>query len=208
MGHLVVEGGGSATSLLCGTVRFDGAVAHPVLSLLPQMICFRDLSGHIARVVQDLIHLISQEVDNPEPGSEILIARLTDVLLVYVLRGYINDIEPGQSGWLGALKDPSLRAALDVIHSNPTRPLNAGELAQAAGMSRSAFFSRFRDQVGMTPGEYQTRWRVHLAAGLLRGEDYSVGAASRAVGYGTEAAFSNAFLKVMGVRPGAYRRTA
>ena len=208
MGHLVVKGGGARTSLLCGTVRFETATAHPVLSLLPPLLRVRDLDGRMAGVVQTLIGLITSEVDDPSPGSDILVARLTDVLLVYVLRGYIDSLEPGEGGWLGALKDPPVRAALDTIHARPAETLTAEELAQAAGMSRSAFFTHFRGKVGMTPGEYQTRWRIQLAAGLLRDDDYSVAAAGRQVGYQTEAAFSNAFLKVMGTRPGAYRRAA
>ena len=75
-------------------------------------------------------------------------------------------------------------------------------------MSRSAFFSRFRETVGETPGEYLTRWRIHTATRLLREEDLSVAATARRVGYRTEASFSNAFVRVMGMRPGAFRRAA
>ncbi len=111
-------------------------------------------------------------------------------------------------GWLGALKDPAIREAIGLIHRRPSYQWTAEELAGAAGLSRSAFFSRFRRTVGETPTEYLTRWRIHLATKLLREEDCSVAAAGRQVGYATEAAFSNAFLRVMGVRPGAYRKAA
>jgi len=206
MGRLVVEGGGARTTLLCGKVSFDAADAHPVMDLLPPMIRVRDHDGRIAGVVETIIGLISTEVDDPQAGSEILVARLTDVLLVYALRAYIDALAPGEGGWLGALGDPHVRSALDRIHAGSAESVGADQLARAAGMSRSAFFAHFRDQVGMTPGEYQTRWRIHLAARLLRDEGFSVAAAGRQVGYATEAAFSNAFLRVMGVRPGAYRR--
>ncbi len=208
MGHLIVEGGGARTSLLCGTVAFNESAAHPLLSLLPRMVRVSDLELAQRRVVEDLIRLIAAEVDAPAPGSDILVKRFTDVLLVFVLRGYVATLEPGQGGWLGALQDPSLRAALDLIHSDPKQNWSASDLAKAAGRSRSGFFSAFKEAVGMTPGEYQTRWRLHLAAELLREHGYSVGATAREVGYGTEAAFSNAFLKFMGVRPGAYRTAA
>ena len=208
MGHLVVEGGGARTSLICGTVTFDRGEAHPVFSMLPSMIHVRDLNGQNSGVVETLIDLIAAEVDNPVPGSEIVVARLTDVLIVYMLRAYINGLDSGVGGWLGALKDPALREAIGLMHRRPSYQWTAEELADAAGLSRSAFFARFRRTVGETPAEYLTRWRVHLATKLLREDDYSVAAAGRQVGYATEAAFSNAFLRVMGVRPGAYRKAA
>ncbi len=208
MGHLVVEGGGSRTSLICGSVKFDAGEAHPVFSMLPAMFRVHDLDGQISSVVESLIKLIAVEVDNPVPGSEIVVARLTDVLIVYVLRAYISQLGPDDVGWLGALKDPAISEAIGLIHRNPEHQWTARELAEAAGLSRSAFFTRFRQTVGETPAEYLTRWRIHLATKLLRDEDYSVAVAGRQVGYATEAAFSNAFLRVMGVRPGAYRRAA
>ena len=208
MGHLVVEGGGARTSLICGTVTFDRGEAHPVFSMLPSMIHVRNLNGQNSGVVETLIDLIAAEVDNPVPGSEIVVARLTDVLIVYMLRAYINGLDSGVGGWLGALKDPALREAIGLMHRNPEYQWTAEELAEAASLSRSAFFARFRRTVGETPAEYLTRWRVHLATKLLREDDYSVAAAGRQVGYATEAAFSNAFLRVMSVRPGAYRNAA
>ena len=208
MGHLVVDGGGSSTSLICGTVTFDRGEAHPVFSMLPAMIRVHDLDGQISGVLESLISLIVAEVDNPVPGSEIVVARLTDVLIVYVLRAYIGELSPGDGGWLGALKDPAVREAIGLMHRNPEYQWTARELAEGAGLSRSAFFARFRETVGETPAEYLTRWRIHLSTKLLRDDDYSVAAAGRQVGYSTEAAFSNAFLRVMGVRPGAYRKAA
>ncbi|MGF1667805.1 MAG: helix-turn-helix transcriptional regulator, partial [Acidimicrobiia bacterium] len=114
-------------------------------------------------------------------------------------------LDPGDGGWLGALKDPSLREAIHLMHHTPAHPWTIDELAHASGMSRSLFHQRFRETVGETPREYLTRWRMHVATRLLR-DGRSVAATGRQVGYVTEAAFSNAFLRVMGIRPGAYRR--
>ena len=208
MGQLVVEGGGPQTALICGSVNFDHKLAEPILSALPPMVIIHDLSGEAWESIETLITRIANEVDNPSPGSEIVIARLTDALVVYVLRAYIEQLEAGEGGWLGALKDPPIRAALDMIHSDPSFRWTGSGLAHAVGMSRSSFFGRFRDVVGMTPADYITRWRIQLATDLLRDRSISVAAAGREVGYATEAAFSNAFLRVMGVRPGAYRRAA
>ncbi len=208
MGHLVVDGEGASTSLICGTVMFEAGDVHPVFSMLPPMICVQNRDRRTSGVVETLIDMIVAEVDDPVPGSEIVVARLTDVLIVTVLRAYINGLEPGEGGWLGALNDPAVREAIGAIHRKPGYPWTAMELAHTAGLSRSAFFARFRETVGEAPAEYLTRWRIHLATKLLREENLSVGATGRQVGYGTEAAFSNAFLRVMGIRPGAYRRAA
>ncbi len=206
-GHLVVEGDGPSTSLICGTVSFDSGSAHPVLSMLPRLVHVRDHSGRTSGAAETLVGLIASEMDNPGPGTETVIARLTDALVVYVLRSYVDSLPEGEGGWLAALRDPPIREALGLIHRNPERPWSASELAAAVGMSRSGFFRRFRDAVGETPAQYLTMWRIHLATRLLK-EGESVGAVSKRVGYATEAASSNAFLRVMGIRPGAYRRAA
>jgi len=208
MGHLVVEGDGAHTSLICGTVAFDGGEAHPVFSMLPPLIRVRDTDGSMSRVVEALVELIAAEVDEDVPGSETVVARLTDVLVIYVLRDYIRRLPADAVGWLGALRDPEIRGALGLIHTRPDRAWTATELAAAVGVSRSAFFARFKELVGETPGQYLTRWRVHLATRLLREERASVTAVARRVGYATDAAFSNAFVRVMGVRPGAYKKAA
>lgn len=208
MGHLVVNGGGARTSLICGTMTFDRAGAHPVLSALPRLIHVSDEDGQLTDIVETIIRLIAHEVDGHVAGSETVVARLTDVLIVYVLRQYINALPESDVGWLAALRHPPIREALGLIHRYPDRNWAAEELAQTVGMSRSAFFARFRQTVGETPGEYLTRWRIHNATRLLREENLSVAATARRVGYLTEASFSNAFMRVMGIRPGAYRRAA
>ena len=208
MGHLVVDGSGPATSLICGTVAFDDADAHPVFSVLPPLIHARDNDGRMSAVVETMIELIAAEIDEPIPGSETVVARLTDVLVILVLRDFIRQLPHGHGGWLGGLADPVIAEALGLIHRSPDRAWTARDLAHAVGMSRSAFYDRFRAATGSTPADYLTRWRIHLGARLLREEGRSVGSAGRAVGYRTEAAFSNAFLRVMGVRPGAYRHVA
>lgn len=208
MGHLVVDGDGARTSLICGAVRFDGGEAHPVFSMLPRLIHVRDRTGTMSRVVESLVELIAAEVDDHAPGSETVVARLTDVLVIYALRDHIQQLAPGEAGWLGALQDPQIRHALGLMHAEPARSWTAHDLATEVGLSRSAFFSRFKGLVGETPTQYLTRWRVHLASRMLREEGTSVSAVARRVGYATDAAFSNAFNRVMGIRPGAYRRAA
>lgn len=208
MGRLTIESDGPHTSLLCGTVEFETGLIHPTLSQLPKVIHVSGTQSGASSLVETCIQLISAEIAIGGHGSETVVARLTDVIVVCALREYLNNLEPGHDGWLGALSSPHISKALARIHTDPAHPWTVAELARHAGMSRSRFFARFRELVGETPGQYLTRWRVDLAARLLREEDKSVAAAGRLVGYATEAAFSNAFLRHTGVRPGAYRRSA
>lgn len=208
MGHLVVKGEGPHTSLICGAVRFEGGEAHPMFSMLPSLIHVRDADGSMSRVVESLIELIAAEVDGHSPGAETVVARLTDVLVIYVLRDYVARLPSGEVGWLGALRDAEIGHALGLIHAEPQRSWTAQRLASAVGLSRSALFSRFKALVGESPAQYLTRWRIHLATRLLREEGASVTATARRVGYATDAAFSNAFVRVMNVRPGAYQKAA
>lgn len=208
MGQLVVDGGGEPTSLICGRIEFDEAVAHPVLSGLSPLVAVRDTDGRTARLLRQLIALIADEVDEPLPGSPSIVTRLAEVLVVHALRSHIDALPDDAVGWLGGLRDPIVADALGVIHGSPHHPWTTAELAATVGSSRSAFHRRFREVVGETPGEYVTRWRIHLATRILRTENASVAVTARRVGYRTEAAFSNAFVRVMGVRPGAYKRAA
>lgn len=208
MGRLVVTGDGPHTSLICGSIEFDRQGAHPVFSMLPPMIHVRDPDGALAPAIESLIQLIAAEVDGHTPGSETVVARLTDVLIVYVLRAHIRQLPAAETGWLSALRDPQIGRALGQMHRHPEEAWTAEALARDVGLSRSAFFRRFRDAVGETPADYLTRWRVHLAGRMLREDRVSVAAAARSVGYQTEAAFSNAFVRVVGVRPGAFKRAA
>ena len=112
-----------------------------------------------------------------------------------------------QRGWLGALQDPQLGRAIASIHRSPARPWTLAALAKEAAMSRSAFAARFTARVGEPAMQYVARWRMHLAHAQLQAED-GVGLAELAerMGYASEAAFSRAFKRFMGVSPGAVRK--
>ena len=160
MDLLEVDGAGRHTALLCGTVSTESSDVHPGFSLLPEIIHVSDADGGMASYVQSIIELLAREVRSDEPGSATAASRLTDVLVIYVLRHHIRQLGGDSTGWLAALRDPQLAAALGLIHKDPGSAWTATELARAVGMSRSAFFARFKDLVGETPTDYLTRWRM------------------------------------------------
>jgi AraC-like DNA-binding protein len=198
-------GDGPVTSMICGSFHFEGREGHPLLSLLPPLIHIPGDQGRSAEWLDLTLRFLAQEARHPRPGSETLITRLTDILFVQVVRSWIEGQPEGGGGWLGALRDRQMGAALGMIHREPQRTWSVASLASAVGMSRSAFAARFTTLVGEAPLAYLTRWRMHLAADLLRGKGLTLSEVAGRVGYESEAAFSKAFKRQVGTSPGAFR---
>ena len=125
-----------------------------------------------------------------------------------VLRAWIEQAPPEASGWLVALADPQLGRAISAVHAEPAHPWTAEGLAAEAAMSRSAFFARFARVVGESPAGYLCRWRMVLARRALRTTDHGLAAVAEQVGYGSEAAFSRAFKRHVGIAPNYWRHAA
>jgi len=140
-------------------------------------------------------------------GSEIMLARLSELLFVEVLRGYVDGLDDHSRGWLAGLRDRHVSSALRLIHGRPTEPWTLERLAREVGLSRSVFAERFTQFVQMPPMQYLGRWRLQLAARLLERPGCAIAEVSQKVGYESEAAFNRAFKKRMGVPPGAWRKS-
>jgi AraC-like DNA-binding protein len=132
-------------------------------------------------------------------------SRLVDLLFVQTLRHWLTTSQEQPVGWLGALRDPRVGAALALLHENPETAWDVETLASKVGMSRSSFATRFVELVGEPPSKYLTRWRVHLAARLLRAPGATIAQTAERVGYDSEAAFSRAFKRYMRSAPAAFR---
>jgi len=144
------------------------------------------------------------------PGSEVVATRLAEVLFIQILRAHIaaqperNTGPERNKGWLRAVFDPQMGAALSAIHDRVNAPWTVESLSEAAGMSRSAFAARFKVLLGQTPLEYVTEWRMQKAMQLLQQRDKKLIDVARLVGYESDAAFSKAFKRVVGANPGEY----
>ena len=142
-----------------------------------------------------------REMRDPKPGGTLIAQHIAYTILVEVLRLHVaEDIERGP-GWLAALGDVRLRAALFSIHQEPARAWTLAGLAHAAGMSRTAFAQLFKQKVGKSPVEYLTHWRMTIAAKRLKNPEDSISSIAPAVGYKSESAFSAAFKRVLGTSP-------
>lgn len=201
--RLRIDGPGPRTELVCGAVGFTGlGVARLVRSLPPVLAAGR---GDETAWMRAAFELIGAETRQARPGSDVITARLADVLVVQVVRSWLESGAPEQ-GWVAGLRDPLLGRALTAFHDAPGAPWTLASLAGAAGVSRSAFAARFRDRVGEPPMAYVTAWRMDVAARLVREERLPLARVAERVGYQSEAAFNRAFRRAHGVTPGAFAR--
>ena len=148
----------------------------------------------------------AREFAEARPGASVMLSRLSELLFVEAMRGYIDSLPAGRAGWLAGLRDPVVGRALALLHTRIDRPWTADELANAVHLSRSAFAERFTALVGMPPMRYLNNWRMQVAAQRLRECRHSVAQIAAEVGYESEFAFANAFKRGFGVTPAAWRR--
>jgi AraC-like DNA-binding protein len=194
-------GGGERADLVCGFLGCDARPFNPLLATLPRMIHVRGGGG----LVDHFITLAVAESAAHRSGGEAILARLSELMFVEIVRRYLVTLPPEQTGWLAGLRDEVVGRALAVLHDRPAHDWTLDELSAAAGQSRSAFAERFTALVGVPPMQYLAKWRMQLAAGLLSSGSASIAEISGAVGYGSEAAFSRAFKKLVGTSPAAWR---
>jgi AraC-like DNA-binding protein len=198
-------GGPDRARVVCGFLGCDERPYNPLLTALPTVIHLSaaDTPGWLAT----LVHIAVSESGGSRAGSENVLARLSELMFVEVIRRYIEMLPGTQSGWLAGLRDPIVGQALAALHGDAGEPWTVERLARLVGASRSAFAERFAGMVGHPPMQYLALWRMQLASRLLA-EGRPVAAAADAVGYESEAAFSRAFKKLVGQAPATWRRSA
>lgn len=200
--------GGAATNLICGGVRFDHPAAKHLVGLLPKLIYINAWESPQMEWIQSTLRLMANEARELRPGGETIITRLADILVIQAIRSWMADDPVAQTGWLGALQDQQIGRAILLIQRDPARAWTVVELANEVAMSRSAFAARFKELVGDAPIHYVTRWKMNLALTWLKEEDVSLTELAERLGYQSEAAFSRAFKRTIGVPPGAARRNS
>jgi len=196
-------GGGPRTELICGFVGFDRRPFNPLLATLPRTLKVSTREG--GSWLGALAHQAVTETTGRRNGAETVLARASELMFVEVVRRYLATLPSEQTGWLAGLRDPFVGRALAALHDRPAEAWTVESLAKEAALSRSALSERFTHLIGEAPMQYLTRWRMQLAATLLRSRDVSVFEAAMEVGYASEAAFSRAFKKMVGVPPAAWR---
>ena len=184
-----------------GYFAFESPDAALLVTLLPRMIHIRG-----APRLTQLVQLVKEEFEADALGRELVLERLVEILLIEALRSV--PAETARPGLLRGLSEPRIAAALREIHADARRAWTVRELARTAGMSRSAFFERFTDAVGVRPMEYLLGWRMAVAKDLLRAGGIALDDVAHQVGYGSASTFSTAFSRHAGMPPGRFMRMA
>jgi AraC family transcriptional regulator, alkane utilization regulator len=202
-----IDGGGGATRIMCGYLHCDDLLFNPLLRALPRLIHVRPSSPQAAQWREASLRYVVEQLTQSGPRAAELLARLPELVLMDCLRQYARELPPGQAGWLGALRDPVIGRALTHLHARPANPWTVSKLAQRAAVSRSVLADRFVQILGVSPMRYLAQWRMQLAANLLR-DQQRLGLADVAerVGYESEAAFSRAFKRHLGVAPASWHK--
>jgi AraC-like DNA-binding protein len=201
------DGGGTEHArLACGYLGCDARPFNPLLDALPALVHARgqvDGVGLAGRLIQAAL----DESRALRAGSEIVLARLSELLFVEVLRAHLDALPEEARGWFAGLRDRHVGAALRLMHARPAAPWTIEGLAREVGLSRSVFAERFAHYLGVGPIQYLTRWRLQLAARLLERPGVGIARVAQEVGYESEPAFNRAFKKLTGSPPAAWRRS-
>jgi AraC-like DNA-binding protein len=203
-GAIASFNGGGDCFIVGGHFALTGGHASMLLSVLPPIVHIRKESDKAA--LRWSLERMRQELLEPQPGGFLIAQHLALMMLVQALRLHLAEGLRGGVGWLFALADKQMSAAINSMHEDPAHGWTLQELSKRAGMSRSTFALKFKETVGEPPLEYLTRWRMLLAGDKLVNSGDSVSAIALSLGYESESAFSKAFKRVMGCSPRQFSR--
>jgi AraC-like DNA-binding protein len=203
----VSEGGNGPgkAQFICGFLGCDLKPFNPVLSALPPLLRVRP-AAHSTDGMSHLIAFALDELRENRSGGQVVKLRMAELLFVDVMRRYLETLPSGQTGWLAGLRDPVIARALALLHQAPAQAWTLEALAAKAGTSRSVLAERFAHFTGQPPMQYLRQLRMQLASRLLAEDGAKVVAVAAAVGFESEAAFSRAFKKCVGLSPDEWRR--
>jgi AraC-like DNA-binding protein len=197
--------GPDSAHIVCGFLGCDAQPFNPLLSNLPRVIHIPQKLAAEGASLEALIRIALSESLTRSPGSESMLARLSELLFIEVVRRYLSTLPSETAGWLAGLRDTMIGHSLSLMHARPAHSWSLEALARETGASRSILAERFHHFVGIPPMQYLARWRMQLAASLLVSTNLGMSQISERVGYGSEAAFSRAFKRLVGVAPSAWR---
>ena len=200
--------GAPSTRVVCGYLACDARPFNPLLENLPPVIKAGDPQDGDAGWLGQFIRFALKESADKRAGGESVLAKLSELMFIEVVRRHLEALPPEQAGWLAGLRDPFVGKALSLMHAAPSHNWTIDVLAKEVGLSRSVLAERFADLVGIPPMHYLAKWRMQIASELLSGGNANVATIAAEIGYESEAAFSRAFKKMMGVPPSVWRHRA
>lgn len=197
--------GADGATVVCGFLGCDARPFNPLLAALPRRLHIpkaAEKSGWIGQFIDVAV----RETVERRPGGEAMLERLSEMMFVDVVRRHLESIPPEHTGWLAGLRDRYVGRALALLHERPSHHWTLDDLSDAVGLSRSALYERFVQLVGQPPMHYLAQWRMQVASQLLLQSTLNVASIAVETGYDSEAAFSRAFKRLVGMPPAAWRR--
>lgn len=201
---LQTGGDGEAGLLFSGSMRFNLDSLHPLLRMMPDVMHANELMRSDP-TIPHLIEAMGREVAMNRVGACGIVARLADVLAAQIIRSWVEHSGNDATGWMAAVRDPEIGRVLAAIHASPDRDWPVFELARVMGASRSSFAGKFAAIVGETPAQYVAQVRMHQARQWLARDRARISDVSKRLGYESDAAFSRAFKRIIGVAPSHFR---
>jgi AraC-like DNA-binding protein len=202
----VADTASEQTGLLCGFLGCDRRPFNPLLATLPKMI-HAPASDHEADTwIAQFVRLAVDESRHKRPGGEAVLERMSEMMFVDLLRRYLETLPDDDRSWLAGLRDRYVGRVLGLMHEAPAETWTLERLSDRVGLSRSALHERFVQFIGVPPMQYLTRWRMQVASRLLAEGNATLASVALEVGYESDAAFSRAFKRAVGVPPAKWRR--
>ncbi|HTQ82425.1 MAG TPA: AraC family transcriptional regulator [Pseudolabrys sp.] len=198
--------GAVSTKLVCGFLACDARPFNPLLESLPPVIKASTAHTSEAGWLGQFISVAVMETAAKRAGSESVLSKLSELMFIEVVRRHLEGLPAEQAGWLAGLRDPFIGKALSLLHARPAYNWTIEELAREVGQSRSVLAERFAFLVGTPPLHYLAKWRMQIASESLSAGTANVARIAADIGYESEAAFSRAFKKIIGVPPSVWRR--
>lgn len=197
---VVIDNGGDPVAFYCGFLGVS-AESHPLLDHLPALLKLDASDEAHSDWVETSMRMLSEAQQSPE-----LVARVAETFFAEAIRRYMQRLPRGERGWLAGLREPAVAKALSVIHSRFAEELDVETLAREAGVSRTKLGELFADLIGEPPMRYCARWRMRMAANMLRDGKQNASNVAYSVGFNSEAAFTRAFKREYGEPPATWRR--
>ncbi|HEX4942920.1 MAG TPA: AraC family transcriptional regulator, partial [Usitatibacteraceae bacterium] len=203
---VTLGGTGRRTRWVTLAISADRHLAEPLFASLPPVLKASLRGTAPLGWLSDSLGLCLSGSDAPRPGGAAALSRVAELVLIEALRRHVEELPPGGSGWLAALNDRYVGAALALVHGRPGEHWTVERLARQVGLSRSALAERFSLVVGEPIFGFLTRVRLQLAAHKLATTTHSIEAIAEGAGYEAVSSFSRAFKRTFGKPPTVWRR--
>ncbi len=193
------------TNLICGAYELKSNISLPFFSLMPDFIHIKAQDMCDCPYFRDTVQMLIREDTEELIGSNLIISRLIDMLLIFIVRHWLENNELESKGWLKAMTDPEISKALSLIHESPCHKWTVDSLAKEVAVSRTKFINKFNFLVGSTPMKYLANWRIDLSTQFLKETNMSIIQVAQLVGYESEVSFIRAFKKIKNITPGKFK---